>query len=126
MWRTPTLQHRCITNYELGGTSSKYQVTLPKGRFLQPHHNPKTKYGLAQFINCCLPSRSRISHIDDQNMKETQCEIKHAKLRFLTENLMKIAPAYVKTVITLHSERLTGSSPDSIGTNPLGKLSSYK
>ena len=45
-----------------------------------------------------MPPESRISHIDDQNMKETQCEIKHAKLRFLTENLMKIAPAYVKTM----------------------------
>ena len=90
--------HVTITNYPLRGTSAKYQVSLPKKRFLQPHHNPRNKYGLAQFINCCLPSRSRISHIDDQNMKEAQCEIKHAKLRFLTENLMKIAPAYVKTM----------------------------
>ena len=90
--------HRCITNYQLGGTSSKYQVTLPRDRFLQPHQNPKTKYGLAQFINCCLPTRSRITHIDGQNMKEAQCEIKHAKLRFLTENLMKIAPACVRTM----------------------------
>ena len=31
-------------------------------------------------------------------MEEAQCEIMHAKLRFLTENLMKIAPAYVKTM----------------------------
>ena len=31
-------------------------------------------------------------------MKKAQSEIKHAKQRFLTEDLMKTAPAYVRTM----------------------------
>ena len=90
--------HWTITDEELFGDPAKYQVWLPGPRYLQPHPNPVTDYGLGQFINCCLPSNSSITHINGQNMKDSQCEFKHAQKRFVTPEQMEISPVYVRTM----------------------------
>ena len=90
--------HWDITDEELFGDPAKYQVWLPGDRYLQPHPNPVSDYGLGQFINCCLPSKSSITHLNGPNMEDAQCELKHARRDLVTTGQMEISPAYVRTM----------------------------
>ena len=44
-----------LTDVKLTGKAAGNQVQLNKTSLLQPDRNPRASYGLAQFINCCLP-----------------------------------------------------------------------
>ena len=90
--------HWSITDKKLTGDPAKYQVKLPGNRYLQPHPDPVSNYDLGQFINCCLSSRSSITHLNGQNMKDSQFEFKHAQRELVTPEQMEISPAYVRTV----------------------------
>ena len=90
--------HWDITDKKLTGDPARYQVKLPHKRYLQPHPDPVSDYGLGQFINCCLSSRSSITYLNGQNMRDAQCEFKHARKDFVTPDQMEISPAYVRTM----------------------------
>ena len=48
------------------GIPHKYQVSLPYGKYVQPHQNRIEPYGVAQFINCCVSPNSPATEISGQ------------------------------------------------------------
>ena len=87
-----------VTDEESDGHTARYQVQLLNGKYLQPHTDPCTPYGLAQFINCCLSSRSRTNWIKGQSMQTKQCEFITQLHPDLRRDYRAISPAYVKVV----------------------------
>ena len=89
-----------VTDVMSTGDAARYQVKLMNGSYLQPHTDPCTSYGLAQFINCCLSSNSTTDLIEGQNMQTKQCELITNLHRDLREDYKNISPAYVKVIIS--------------------------
>jgi hypothetical protein len=85
-----------VTDGQSDGDAALYQVELLNGGYLQPHTNPCTLYGLAQFINCCLSSRSLTNWIQGQSMQTKQCKFITQLHPDLREDYKAISPAYVK------------------------------
>ena len=102
-----------VTDVKLTG---KYQVQHSKTSFLQPDRNPCLSFGLTQFINCCLPRKSTINLIGNQNMKKKQCEI---IVRLYHELKYKdISPTYVlqrpqSNKVVVAAQRVRWPSQDS-------------
>jgi hypothetical protein len=100
-----------VSNVKSKGDAARYQVELTKTSFLQPHTDPCTSYGLAQFINCCLPENSTIDWIEGQNMKVKQCELITNIDHRLRPDYKNLSPAYVKVIakVKQHHELLLPS-----------------
>ena len=64
-----------VTDVMSTGNAARYQIELIDGPYLQPHTDPCTPYGLAQFINCCLSSSWTTDWIAGQNMQTKQCKL---------------------------------------------------
>ena len=90
-----------VTNEQSVGDAARYQVQLLNGTYLQPHRDPCTPYGLAQFINCCLSSNSRTDRINGQSMQTKQCEFITNLHPDLRRDYKAISPAYVKVVASI-------------------------
>ena len=87
-----------ITDCKLPGAPSKYQVELKRNKkYLHPHRNPVTDYGMAQFINCCLPQKSTVTHLDGQDMRVKQCKLITTLHKGLSPFHKVISPAYIRT-----------------------------
>ena len=90
-----------VTNEQSDGDAARYQVKLLDGTYLQPHRDPCTSYGLAQFINCCLSSRSKTNWIEGQSMQTKQCKFITNLHPDLRSDYKAISPAYVKVVASV-------------------------
>ena len=90
-----------VTDEESDGDAARYQVELLGGGYLQPHTDPCTPYGLAQFINCCLSSRSITDWIQGQSMQTKQCKFITQLHPDLREDYKAISPAYVKVTSSI-------------------------
>ena len=90
-----------VTNVRSTGDTARYQVELPDRLYLQPHTDPCTPYGLAQFINCCLSSTSTTDWIAGQNMQTKQCELITKIGRALRRGYKNISPAYFKVISSI-------------------------
>ena len=83
------------------GNAARYQVRLYNGSYLQPHTDPCTPYGLAQFVNCCLSLSLTTDWIAGQNMQTKQCELITNIGRALRRDYNDISPAYVNVVANI-------------------------
>ena len=93
-----------VTDVMSTGDAARYQVKLMNGSYLQPHTDPCTSYGLAQFINCCLSSNSTTNLIEGQNMQTKQCELITNLHHDLRGDYKNISPAYVKVVVSIKQD----------------------
>ena len=93
-----------VTDVMSTGDAARYQVKLNDTSYLQPHTDPCTPYGLAQFINCSLSSNSAIDWIEGQNMQTKQCELITKIGRVLRRDYRDISPAYVKVIANVKQD----------------------
>ena len=93
-----------VTDVMLTGDTARYQVQLNDGSFLEPHTDPCTPYGLAQFINCCLSSSSTTDWIAGQNMQTKQCDLITNLHHDLRRDYKNISPAYVKVIANIKQD----------------------
>ena len=86
-----------VTDVMSTGNAARYQIELIDGPYLQPHTDPCTPYGLAQFINYCLSSSWTTDWIAGQNMQTKQCKLINNLHHDLRADYKDISPAYVKS-----------------------------
>ena len=68
-----------IPDEQSDGDAALYQVELHNGKYLQPHTDPCTPYGLAQFINCFFfggeNCNLRVTVLKNKQARQTQHSI---------------------------------------------------
>ena len=79
----------------------KYQVSLPYGKYLQPHQDRVEAYGVAQFISCCVSTNSPATVLGGQNIKLSQCKFITRLTLHLRPEFKELSPVYVKTTAVI-------------------------
>ena len=80
------------------GVPRRYQVSLPHGRYLQPHQNRVEAYGVAQ---CRVSANSPGTVLGVQNMKVAQCKFITRLPSNLRSEFKELSPAYVETTVVI-------------------------